>query len=224
MKAPAHVEGEGGGQAGIACSVGGSGGQISVSSGGAGPDEDAGGQVDFIASAATAFGGSVMGAAVISVSSTSGGSVSVDSMGGRVAAASTGVTSSTVSGSAGSSATAWSPGSPGLVGTVCAHSGVFLPLSPFAEASDFDQSGSPFSGSPWGGTVGVTGGVDSSDSASESTASTSLSSGGITGLVCAQTGVVSLVGTARTGSSVVSEVSAGGVESRDSAGSVSKSG
>jgi len=137
-----------------------------------------------------------MGAAVISVSSTSGGSASVDSMGGTVAEASTGVTSSTVPGSAGSSATAWSPDSPGLVGTVCAHSGVVSPLSPFDGASDFDQSGSPLSSPAWGGTVGVTGGVESSDSASESTASTSLSSGGITRLVCAQTGVVSLVGTA----------------------------
>jgi hypothetical protein len=46
----------------MALSVGGSGGQMSVSSGGAGAVSAAGGQVDLVASAATAFGGSVKGA------------------------------------------------------------------------------------------------------------------------------------------------------------------
>jgi hypothetical protein len=146
---------EGGGHARIAGSVGGSGGQMSVSSGGAGEASDAGGQVDFMASAATAFGGSLIGA-------TCGASITP----------------------------AMSAGSPGDVGTVWAHSGVpFLP-SPLADVSVLDQSGSP------------------------------LFSAGATGFDWAQTGLVSRVGTAGTGSSAVAS---GGAESSDSGGLVSKS-
>lgn len=53
----------------MACSVGGSGGQISVSWGGAGAASAAGGQVDLVASEATAFGGSVIGASELSIDS-----------------------------------------------------------------------------------------------------------------------------------------------------------
>src|SRR5439155_18722726 len=173
---------DGGGQAGIACSVGGSGGQMSVSSGGAGADSDAGGQVDFVASAATARGGSVMCA---TVSSGSGGSADVNSPAGSVAVASSAAEAST--------------GEPGSVGTVRAHSGAFLPPLPFDEGSDLDESGSAFPGRSWGGTVGAIGGVESKTSSSESITSPAASSGGATGLVCAQTGVVSPVGTARAG-------------------------
>jgi hypothetical protein len=56
--ASCSLSSDGGGHAGIARSVGGSGGQISVSSGGAGASSEAGGHVDFVASEAT-FGGSV---------------------------------------------------------------------------------------------------------------------------------------------------------------------
>lgn len=93
---------------------------MSVSSGGAGEDAAAGGQVDFIASAATALGGSVRGA-------TAGGSVEAAS-----------ACPSFVSG-------CWvSTGSPGELGTVAAHAGAcFLP-SPLVEGSVLDQSGSPF--------------------------------------------------------------------------------
>lgn len=49
--------------------MGGSGGQISVSWGGAGAASAAGGQVDLVASAATAFGGSVIGASELSIDS-----------------------------------------------------------------------------------------------------------------------------------------------------------
>jgi hypothetical protein len=69
---------DGGGQAGMARSVGGSGGHMSVSSGGAGEEAAAGGHVDFIASAATALGGSVNRAGVggsVAGGSVAGGSV-----------------------------------------------------------------------------------------------------------------------------------------------------
>jgi hypothetical protein len=69
---------DGGGQAGMARSVGGSGGQMSVSSGGAGEEAAAGGHVDFIASEATAFGGSVSRAGV--GGSVEGGSIESDSV------------------------------------------------------------------------------------------------------------------------------------------------
>src|SRR2546427_7989286 len=74
----AGVEGssssDGGGHAGIALSVGGSGGQMSVSCGGAGADAAAGGHVDFMASPATAFNGSVRGVtAGLSAAAGSGG-------------------------------------------------------------------------------------------------------------------------------------------------------
>jgi hypothetical protein len=64
-----------GGHAGMARSVGGSGGQMSVSCGGAGADTEDGGHVDFLASAATDFGGSVFGASPLSSSSFSPGDV-----------------------------------------------------------------------------------------------------------------------------------------------------
>lgn len=105
-----------GGQAGMARSVGGSGGQMSVSSGGAGDDADAGGHVDFIASAATALGGSVMAA-------TTGGSSgwSLALSGSRT-----------------------STGSPGELGTVAAQSRPGLVAPPLVGGTVLDQSGSPF--------------------------------------------------------------------------------
>ena len=60
---------ESGGQAGIAFSVGGSGGQMSVSAGGAGAASADGGQVDLAASEATARGGSVTGASESGIAS-----------------------------------------------------------------------------------------------------------------------------------------------------------
>src|SRR5579864_1665722 len=62
-----------GGHAGIALSVGGSGGQMSVSAGGAVAFSSAGGHVFPAASPATAFGVSVI-AAVVGEASTAGGS------------------------------------------------------------------------------------------------------------------------------------------------------
>jgi hypothetical protein len=91
-------------------------------------------------------------------------------------------------------------GSPGSVGTVCAHSGVaFLSTSPLsAGVSVRDQSGSPFC-------MGSAGNASSSITSSVS----AVLSGGATGTVCAQTGVVSCVGTAATGSV---DTGAGGAE------------
>lgn len=157
---------ERGGHTGIARSVGGSGGQMSVSCGGAGAASEAGGHVDFIASDAAALGGSVMGAAVSST------------------------------------------GSPGEVGTVCAQSGAADPFSRWAPDSVVDQSGSPFC-------MGRAGNASSA----EWTSDDPLSSAGFTGTVCAQTGVVSRVGTAGTGSL---SAASGGVDWPDSGGSVSK--
>ena len=166
-----------GGHAGIARSVGGSGGHMSVSCGGAGAVADEGGHVDFLASAATDFGGSVIGASPLSSSIAS----------------------------------------PGEVGTVWAHSGVaFLtgtgPTNPFsvsAPGSVSVQSGSPFC-------------MGSAGSASSSARSWGgwLLSAGVTGTVPDQTGFVSRVGTAGTGSLVASS---GGVESLDAEESLSKS-
>jgi hypothetical protein len=186
---------EGGGHAGIARSVGGSGGQISVSTGGAGEDSEAGGQVDFIASPATALGGSVKGA--WATGSIAGGTIdggAVESVSGSgstvVSAGSAAVVSAASATGSGSAVTESTTSSPGEVGTVSAQAGAaFLP-SPLAVVSVFDQSGSPFL---WAGAAGD---------------------------VCAQTGVVSRVGTACTGSSVLLS---GGVESCDSVGSGSKS-
>src|SRR5207302_1367807 len=140
---------EGGGHARIAGSVGGSGGQISVSSGGAGARSAAGGQVDFMASAATAFGGSVNaattgGSAVASASA--GSTVASTSAGSTVSSAATGSTVASASGSAVASvsdvAGAPSSRSPGEVGTVCAHPGAGFLLSPLADDAVLDQSGS----------------------------------------------------------------------------------
>jgi hypothetical protein len=121
---------EGGGQAGIAGSVGGSGGQMSVSSGGAGAEGDVGGQVDFIASAATALGGSLR---TFTACDSAGGSAPVATAGSAVASASTDFSG------IGSSSSC-----PGVVGTVRAHARAGLSLSPLGEDSVFDQSGSPF--------------------------------------------------------------------------------
>ena len=176
---------EEGGHAGIDGSVGGSGGQMSVSCGGAGWPSERGGHVDFSWSEATAFGGSVMGASV-----TSGG----------VEAAASDQAASPAAAGAFSTGCPSSTGSPGEVGTVCAHSGASLAPSPFAVDDASDQSGSLF----LMGTAGA--GVDSSAAAS-------------VGFDCAQTGVVSLVGTAVTGSS---GWGSGGVESCGSEGSFSK--
>lgn len=148
----------------MACSVGGSGGQMSVSAGGAGAPSAAGGQVDLVASDATAFSGSSIGTSVLSI------------------------------------------GWPGDVGTVCAHWGVAEPLLPLWV---FDQSGSPFC-------IGNAGSASSAEVASGGV----VSSAGLTGTVCAQTGVVSLVVTAGTGSSLSGS---GGVDALDAGGSVSKS-
>src|SRR5258706_8503566 len=106
----------------MAGSVGGSGGQISVSSAGAGEDSAAGGQVDFIASAATAFGVSVIGAA-------DGGSVIGASDGGSVSAAVSAAASP--AGAPGGVCTGWAP-----------PRGCFF-SPPFSPASVFDQSGAP---------------------------------------------------------------------------------
>jgi len=73
-----------------------------------------------------------------------------------------------------------------------------------------DQSGSPF----------CIGRAGSASSSSVETVAPALFSAGSTGTVCAQTGVVSFVGTAVTGSS---EAVSGGVEPVDAEGSVSKS-
>jgi hypothetical protein len=184
---------EGGGHAGIARSVGGSGGQISVSTGGAGEDSEAGGHVDFIASPATALGGSVKGAwatGPIFGGTFDGGAVESGSGSTVVSAGSAAVVSAASATGSGSAVTESTTSSPGEVGTVSAQAGAaFLP-SPLAVVSVFDQSGSPFL---WAGAAGD---------------------------VCAQTGVVSRVGTACTGSSVLLS---GGVESCDSVGSGSKS-
>ena len=211
---------EEGGHAGIAGSVGGSGGQMSVSSGGAGADSDAGGHVDLKASVALDLGGSVNvttstggsvigcviggsvagGGAVVSRFVT-GGSVSTGSAASGSAASDSTASGSATSGSAtlASTGCASSIGSPGSVGTVCAHSGVaFLSTSPLAGVSVFDQSGSPFC-------------MGSAGRASSSTRSwvSAVFSGGATGTVCAQTGVVSRVGTAAAGSD---EAGGGGAE------------
>ena len=209
--------------AGIARSVGGSGGQMSVSSAGAGADSAVGGQVDFLASAATAFNGSVSEASSASVSGASagfsgtgralafgaGGALAFGA-GGTVAFAGGAVASDSTPASSVSGI-----GSPGEVCTVCAHSGglfgglVFWP-SPLTDVSVLDQSGSPFC---------IGRGGSASSSAIEEAVSP-LFSAGSTGTVPAQTGVVSFVGTGVTGSS---DSGSGGFEPCDSAGLVSKS-
>ncbi|HEV3459631.1 MAG TPA: hypothetical protein VHG32_24025, partial [Thermoanaerobaculia bacterium] len=235
-----------GGQAGIAGSVGGSGGQMSVSSGGAGADSDAGGHVDLRASDALDLGGSVRvttstggsesaglaaggsaagaskaGASKAGGSKAGGSDTCASAAGGSKADASKGggsdgrgrdASGSAASGSAACGAAVFGSatltsadggseiGSPGSVGTVRAHSGVvFLSTSPFTGDWVCDQSGSPFC-------------MGSAGRASSSAVSTvsPVFSGGVTGTVCAQTGVVSRVGTAARGSA---GAGAGGVES-----------
>lgn len=100
-------------------------------------------------------------------------------------------------------------GSPGDVGTVCAHAGLADPFSLCVPDSVLDQSGSPFC-------IGSAGSASSADGTSVEP----LSSAGVTGTVWAQTGVVSRVETAGTGSLMAAS---GDVDGFDSGGSVSKS-
>ena len=143
---------DGGGQAGIARSVGGSGGHTSVSSGAADAPSARGGHVDFSASAATAFGASFNGAGVITAPAVESAGGSVASAWSHMSPTGTGVTEGAGGSVAGGSAEAAvegslsSIGSPGEVGTVCAHSGAFFGPPPLlvARGSDSVQSGSPF--------------------------------------------------------------------------------
>jgi hypothetical protein len=117
---------EPGGHAGMAGSVGGSGGQMSVSSGGGGDAWAAGGHVRLAASAATAFGASVTAASGASATAGAGGSEAVsittwskaDSVADRSAASAAG-------GGGCEPPAAWAGSlSPAADGTVRAHSGV----------------------------------------------------------------------------------------------------
>ncbi|MGA7911186.1 MAG: hypothetical protein WCC30_06525, partial [Candidatus Dormiibacterota bacterium] len=146
-----------GGHAGIALSVGGSGGQMSVSAGGAVAFSSAGGQVLPAASLATAFGVSVIDAVVDAAPATG------ESVGWGTVCAQTGA--SFGSGTAGLASVV-------VGGSVCV------------------QAGSPFC-------IGLAG----SGSASAAVLRLSGASGGTTGTVRAQTGTVSRVETAATGSS-----------------------
>jgi hypothetical protein len=145
-----------GGHAGIALSVGGSGGQMSVSVGGAVEFSSAGGHVLPAASPATALGVSVI-AAVVDGASDAGGSAG----------------SGTVRAQTGASFGMGTAGLASVVsgGSVCVHSG-----SPFCI------------------------GLGASGSPSEAVLMLSGASGGTTGTVRAQTGTVSRVVTAGTGS------------------------
>jgi hypothetical protein len=171
-----------GGQAGIAFSVGGSGGQMSVSAGGAVAFSSAGGQVLLAESPATAFGVSVT-AAVVGADSPA----------------------------------AWSR----AWGTVCAQAGAGFCIGAAVLGSVVPvgstggsvcvQAGSPFC-------IGLAG------SGSPSPALLMLSgesTGGTTGTVRAQTGTVSRVMTAGTGSSAA-DLPAGGVDSCGVSGCESK--
>jgi hypothetical protein len=121
-----------------------------------------------------------------------------------------GLSSSGSSAEAAGSASGSASGSPDEVGTVVAQPGVAPDASPLGELWVFDQSGSPFCM----GRAGM-----ASSTSGEAVASAAFSAGS-TGTVWAQTGVVSLVGTASTGSS---ETASGGVELADARGSDSKS-
>ena len=169
----------------MARSVGGSGGQMSVSSGGAGAASAAGGQVDLIESAATALGGSVMAA-----SWPWGSAGWVSDAPAAVAGGCPSATEGTVRAQSGvafcGTAVSGLFGSWGGLVSVCA------------------QSGSPFS-------MGSAG----SGSASDAVSVTSGPSAGATGTVLAQIGVVSRVTTGLSGSSAgfwdgLSEAPSGG--------------
>jgi hypothetical protein len=166
-----------GGQAGMAFSVGGSGGQMSVSAGGAVVFSSAGGHVLPAVSPATALGVSVI-AAVVGGTSAAGGSAR----------------SGTVCAQTGAS---FGNGTPGLA-------------SPVSGGSVCVQAGSPFC-------IGLA----ANGSPSEAVLMLSAASGGTTGTVRAQTGTVSRVVTAGTGSPGA-VVSPGGVDSCGVSGFESK--
>ncbi|MGH7763405.1 MAG: hypothetical protein ACREOM_03180 [Candidatus Dormibacteraceae bacterium] len=166
-----------GGQAGMACSVGGSGGQMSVSAGGAVSFSSAGGHVLLAESPATALGVSVKAAVVAGTAPALASSAAVGTVWAQTGA---GFCMGTA-----------------VLGPVV---GAALPAaSGSAPASPCVQAGSPFC-------IGLAGKASPSPAVLMASAP---SAGGTTGTVRAQTGTVSLVETAGTGSSSEGLVSGG---------------
>jgi hypothetical protein len=168
---------EDGGQAGIVCSVGGSGGQTSVSSGIA-PCRGATSSSGAAADCSFVLSGAVCGPAA-------GGHVRLEVV-------------------AGSSVSA--TGSPGGAGTVCAHFGAGFCIGTACFGSVARSGSAGVSVLAHSGSESFCIGSAGRGSASAAVLSApwvplSLT-GGATGTVLAQTGVVSCVGTAATGSSV----------------------
>jgi hypothetical protein len=174
-----------GGQAGIVCSVGGSGGQMSVASGialDAGAASSVGGRLPCPALGDFPAGGQVRFGAGAGVS-TPGDSLMV---------------------------------SPGGAGTVCAHNGAGFCMGTACFGSLASSGGSVFVQSGRVSRMGLAGNGSPSEAVSLMDCMPLSLTGGATGTVRAQTGVVSVVGTAVTGGS-------GGVDSWVFSGSGSTS-